>query len=103
MDVIMYQNPACGTSRITLGLIRNAGIEPHIIEYLKTPADAPPTAPAPRAGGLVVSIPHEPILPPGSCFCPQSARGRCLIASDEDRSANLGTRSRQTAAPAFAA
>ena len=37
MDVIMYQNPACGTSRITLGLIRNAGIEPHIIEYLKTP------------------------------------------------------------------
>ena len=51
MDVIMYHNPACGTSRITLGLIRNAGIEPHIIEYLKTPADAPPTAPAPRAGG----------------------------------------------------
>lgn len=36
MDVIIYHNPACGTSRNTLGLIRNAGIEPHIIEYLKT-------------------------------------------------------------------
>jgi arsenate reductase len=37
MDVIIYHNPACGTSRNTLALIRNAGIEPHIIEYLKTP------------------------------------------------------------------
>lgn len=37
MDVILYHNPQCGTSRNTLGLIRNAGIEPHIIEYLKTP------------------------------------------------------------------
>lgn len=35
--VIIYHNPACGTSRNTLGLIRNAGIEPTIIEYLKTP------------------------------------------------------------------
>jgi arsenate reductase (glutaredoxin) len=37
MDVIIYHNPDCGTSRNTLGLIRNAGIEPHVIEYLKTP------------------------------------------------------------------
>jgi arsenate reductase len=37
MDVIIYHNPACGTSRNTLALIRNAGIEPHIIEYLKCP------------------------------------------------------------------
>lgn len=37
MDVILYHNPRCGTSRTTLGLIRNAGIEPHIVEYLKTP------------------------------------------------------------------
>lgn len=36
-DVIIYHNPDCGTSRNTLGLIRNAGIEPHVIEYLKTP------------------------------------------------------------------
>jgi arsenate reductase len=37
MDVVIYHNPACGTSRNTLGLIRNAGIEPHVVEYLKTP------------------------------------------------------------------
>jgi len=37
MDVVIYHNPACGTSRNTLGLIRNAGVEPHVVEYLKTP------------------------------------------------------------------
>jgi arsenate reductase (glutaredoxin) len=37
MDVIIYHNPQCGTSRNTLGLIRNAGVEPHVIEYLKCP------------------------------------------------------------------
>lgn len=37
IDIVIYHNPACGTSRNTLGLIRNAGIEPHVIEYLKTP------------------------------------------------------------------
>jgi len=36
-DVIIYHNPACGTSRNTLAMIRNAGIEPHVVEYLKTP------------------------------------------------------------------
>jgi arsenate reductase len=37
--VAIYHNPACGTSRNTLALIRNAGVEPTIIEYLKTPPD----------------------------------------------------------------
>ncbi|HEY1072087.1 MAG TPA: arsenate reductase, partial [Brevundimonas sp.] len=37
MDVVIYHNPACGTSRNTLALIRHVGIEPHVIEYLKTP------------------------------------------------------------------
>lgn len=37
MDVVIYHNPACGTSRNTLAMIRSAGIEPHVIEYLKTP------------------------------------------------------------------
>ena len=37
MDVIIYHNPDCGTSRNTFAMIRNAGIEPHVIEYLKTP------------------------------------------------------------------
>jgi arsenate reductase (glutaredoxin) len=37
--VLIYHNPDCGTSRNTLALIRNTGIEPTIIEYLKTPPD----------------------------------------------------------------
>ncbi|MGV7244527.1 arsenate reductase (glutaredoxin) [Caballeronia sp. M23-90] len=39
MDITIYHNPLCGTSRNTLALIRNAGIEPKVIEYLKTPPD----------------------------------------------------------------
>ena len=37
IDVVIYHNPDCGTSRNTLAMIRNAGIEPHVIEYLQTP------------------------------------------------------------------
>lgn len=37
MDVTIYHNPDCGTSRNTLAMIRAAGIEPTVIEYLKTP------------------------------------------------------------------
>ena len=37
MDVVIYHNPDCGTSRNTLALIRNAGIEPHVVEYVRTP------------------------------------------------------------------
>ena len=37
MDVVIYHNPACGTSRNALALIRHVGIEPQVIEYLKTP------------------------------------------------------------------
>ena len=36
-DIIIYHNPNCGTSRNALAMIRNAGIEPHVVEYLKTP------------------------------------------------------------------
>ncbi|OHD04202.1 MULTISPECIES: arsenate reductase (glutaredoxin) [unclassified Sphingopyxis] len=36
-DIVIYHNPECGTSHNTLALIRNAGIEPHVVEYLKTP------------------------------------------------------------------
>ncbi len=35
--ITIFHNPACGTSRNTLALIRNSGVEPQIIEYLKTP------------------------------------------------------------------
>ena len=36
-DVTIYHNPSCGTSRNTLALIRHAGVEPLVVEYLKTP------------------------------------------------------------------
>jgi arsenate reductase len=39
MSVTIYHNPDCGTSRNTLAMIRNAGIEPEIVEYLRTPPD----------------------------------------------------------------
>jgi len=39
MSTTIFHNPKCGTSRNVLGLIRNAGIEPTVVEYLKTPPD----------------------------------------------------------------
>ena len=36
-DIVIYHNPECGTSRNALAMIRNAGIEPHVVQYLKTP------------------------------------------------------------------
>ncbi|MEE3504550.1 arsenate reductase (glutaredoxin) [Acidiphilium acidophilum] len=44
MNVTIYHNPDCGTSRNVLALIRNAGIEPVVIEYLKTPPNRPELA-----------------------------------------------------------
>lgn len=41
MSVTIYHNPDCATSRNTLAMIRNAGIEPRIVEYLKTPPSRP--------------------------------------------------------------
>lgn len=39
MTVTIYHNPECGTSRNTLAMIRQSGVEPTVIEYLKTPPD----------------------------------------------------------------
>ena len=39
MSVTIYHNPSCGTSRNTLAMIRQSGVEPEIIEYLKNPPD----------------------------------------------------------------
>src|SRR5579872_6135044 len=36
-DVVIYHNPACATSRKVLGMIRDAGVEPRVVEYLKAP------------------------------------------------------------------
>jgi arsenate reductase len=40
MPVTIWHNPRCGTSRRVLAMIRNKGIEPHVVEYLKTPPTA---------------------------------------------------------------
>ncbi|MFD6320591.1 arsenate reductase (glutaredoxin) [Methylorubrum thiocyanatum] len=53
-DVVIYHNPACGTSRNTLAMIRNAGIEPHVIEYLKTPPTRNLVRQLARRAGLTV-------------------------------------------------
>ena len=50
----IYHNPACGTSRNTLAMIRNAGIEPVVIEYLKTPPDRATLVRLIAASGLSV-------------------------------------------------
>lgn len=54
MTVTIWHNPACGTSRNTLGLIRNSGEEPVIVEYLRTPPTRDELAVAIRAAGLSV-------------------------------------------------
>ncbi|MGN7292459.1 arsenate reductase (glutaredoxin) [Rhizobium sp. SAFR-030] len=54
MDVTIYHNPACGTSRNTLALIRNAGIEPTIIEYLQAPPSRDQLRRMITAAGLTV-------------------------------------------------
>ncbi len=53
-SVTIYHNPECGTSRNTLGLIRNAGIEPTVIEYLKTPPSREALADLIQRAGLTV-------------------------------------------------
>ncbi len=52
--VIIYHNPACGTSRNTLGLMRNAGIEPTIVEYLSHPPSREQLVGMIKAAGLTV-------------------------------------------------
>jgi arsenate reductase len=54
MSVTIYHNPECGTSRNTLAMIRNAGIEPIIIEYLTTPPTATTLVDLIKAAGLTI-------------------------------------------------
>lgn len=54
MTVTIYHNPACGTSRNTLAMIRNAGIEPTVVEYLNTPPDRQTLQAMIRNAGLTV-------------------------------------------------
>jgi len=54
MDATIYHNPACGTSRNTLALIRAAGIDPTVIEYLKNPPSREQLATIIARAGLTV-------------------------------------------------
>lgn len=54
MTVTIYHNPACGTSRNTLAMIRNTGIEPTVIEYLTSPLDRQTLQAMIRDAGLTV-------------------------------------------------
>ena len=54
MTVTIYHNPACGTSRNTLAMIRNAGIEPTVVEYLTSPPDRQTLQAMIRDAGLTV-------------------------------------------------
>ena len=58
VQVTIYHNPACGTSRNTLALIRNAGVEPVVVEYLRTPLDSE----ALRALLLAMGVPAMALL-----------------------------------------
>jgi arsenate reductase (glutaredoxin) len=53
-EVVIYHNPECGTSRNTLAMIRNAGIEPTIIEYLRHPPSRDKLASMIAAAGITV-------------------------------------------------
>ena len=64
-DVTIYHNPACGTSRNTLAMIRDAGIEPKVVEYLKTPPNRSELAAMIKAAGLTV---REAIREKGTPF-----------------------------------
>lgn len=65
MTITIYHNPDCGTSRNTLAMIRNAGIEPVIIEYLKHPPDQATLVDLIAKSGLTV---HEAIRQKGTPY-----------------------------------
>ena len=54
MDITIYHNPKCGTSRNTLALIRNTGVEPQVIEYLANPPTREALAAMISQAGLTV-------------------------------------------------
>ena len=62
----IYHNPACGTSRNTLALIRNSGVEPIVIEYLMTPPSKAELVELIRSAGLSVREAIRKNVPPYS-------------------------------------
>ena len=53
-SITIYHNPKCGTSRNTLAMIRHSGVEPEVIEYLKTPPSREELKALVQAMGLTV-------------------------------------------------
>lgn len=78
-NVTIYHNPKCGTSRNTLGLIRNAGIEPTIVEYVEHPPGRTELAAMIRAAGLTV---REALREKGTPFA-ELGLGNPEIGDDE--------------------
>ncbi len=64
LNIVIYHNPDCGTSRNTLGLIRNTGVEPTVIEYLKTPPTRPVLKALIATAGLTVREALRKNVPP---------------------------------------
>jgi arsenate reductase len=54
MDITIYHNPRCGTSRNTLALIRNTGVEPQVLDYLAAPPERATLADMIARAGLTV-------------------------------------------------
>lgn len=63
-NIVIYHNPDCGTSRNTLGIIRNTGVEPTVIEYLKTPPSKPVLKELIATAGLTVREALRKNVPP---------------------------------------
>ena len=85
-DVVIYHNPDCGTSRNTLAMIRNAGIEPHVVEYLKTPPNRTLMRELARAGITV----RDALREKGTPYAELGLGG-----SGADRRRSSSTRSRR--------
>ena len=79
MSVTIYHNPGCGTSRNVLSLIRNAGIEPTVVEYLKTPPAREKLAEMIRKAGLTV---RQALREKGT---PYHELGLADLSLDDDR------------------
>ncbi|HEX7388991.1 MAG TPA: arsenate reductase (glutaredoxin) [Acidiphilium sp.] len=78
MNVTIYHNPACGTSRRVLGMIRDSGVEPVIVEYLKTPPSRTELA------GLVarMGIPARALLREKEPLCAELGLGGPALGDD---------------------
>ncbi|ACB95758.1 arsenate reductase and related [Beijerinckia indica subsp. indica ATCC 9039] len=95
IDIIIYHNPDCGTSRNTLAMIRNAGIEPHVIEYLKTP----PSRPLLEQLIARMGVPVRAVIREKDTLC---AIDRCHDgASDPDQSSDRRLAARRQTLPTF--